>query len=210
MNLAQALMAAMSGGDLRFVTSVESTTSTIVVPNTNIGDLLVLVDYTSNITSTIPTLVTPPGFTSINSVTGATSGGSNGSRANMSYMLVSSSMSGTTLAGMTGAFRSRKILMVFRGISPFATATPLSAAGQIINGAPTNQVIPVNGESAPLIALSHSYDNLSMTGGTLIAHSLGTYAGYRLYKDTPSADVTCSVVSSTLALLQSCYIQLTY
>lgn len=210
MNLAQALMAAMSGGDLRLVTSAQSTTSTIVVPGTAIGDLLVLVDYAWNSISSIPTLVTPSGFTSINSVTGVNGAGTIGARANMSYMLVSSSMSGTTLTGMNGTLTNHKILMVFRGISPFATATPLSAAGQIINGTPTDQVIPVNGKTAPLIALSHSYDNFSMTGGTSILGSPGKYAGYRLYTDTPSADVTCSVVSSTLALLQSCYIQLTY
>lgn len=215
MNLAQALMGVIGGG-FRFVTSAQAlNTGNITIPSgCATGDLLVLVDRAVNASGTYPTAVTPSGFTSINNTFGDNGVIDRWQRQILYYQHAASDLSGTTVTGMTGTAVSQKLLLVFRGTSAFASATPAGAGGGTTNSNPTAQTLAINGLTAPILAIAafSAGSSNSMNGASSVVHTNGVMEVlYRIYTTDPAADLTADTGDGgTLNTLQSCYIQLTY
>ena len=110
--------------------------STIVIPttrtelgNVRAGDIGVLFD-----TSTTVTSVVPSGWTLIDGVT------TTGIRTNISYKILTSGDVGATITGMAGS--ARKVLYVVRKVDTiFPTVTLSTPGSQATTAAPTNQTI---------------------------------------------------------------------
>ena len=83
---------------------------------------MILSDLVQSTTATVPTSVTPPGWTLVGSVTGASSDGK-GMRHNLSYKIMVGPEPGTTVAGMSGTGKSRKNLNTFRVSRPIQSVS---------------------------------------------------------------------------------------
>lgn len=119
--------AAGSKQPIEFYASSTSSTSTITLPsNLTDKDILILFDFAWSTNTTIPTQVTPSGWTTIENTTD-TYGGSGSTRGITSYRAGDSSLSGTTVTGMTGT-GTRKICVVFRNASFNSVGTNLCDA----------------------------------------------------------------------------------
>ena len=95
--------------EFRLRSSASSSTSSITIPEVELGDTIVFVDFSQNTTGT-PTAVTPAGFTSrMNNATGVR-------RLSVSTKLVlSSAETGTSITGANGTAKNAKIIAVISG-----------------------------------------------------------------------------------------------
>ena len=133
--------AAGSKQPIAFFASSTSSTASITLPsNLTSKDLLILFDFSYNSNSTIPTLVSPSGWTNISNETDSY-GGSNQTRAAVWYIAGSSSLSGTSVTGMAVNTGTRKICVVFRnaafssvGNSPAYDSSSGAATGTLSAG----------------------------------------------------------------------------
>jgi hypothetical protein len=195
------------------IDSATSTAVTITAPAGVVaGDLLVLLDRATSIFS-MPTLVTPTGFTSIVNTVGAAY-----DRMNMSYKIAVADDASATVTGMDGADYERKAMYVFRGSSVITTATPYDAAGEITSGDPADQVVNCSGGAVPLVviagyscyAAAGSVDprtfSTTKDGEIAPAGITDFYLAYKIYNSSP-ADTTVGMADEgSNNILQSCYI----
>jgi hypothetical protein len=178
------------------VGSAVSTLATITAPATiNPGDLLVLWQRAVNITTTIPTLVEPSGFTTISN-TSFVSGGANGARYNVCYKIADGSEDGAALTGMDGSAADAKALYQFRGDVPISGVTVGDLETQSTDGNPSSQTVGASGGVAPLIVLA-GYDTSGTTDPRTftvagvgakdgeINAGAGLYLAFKIYNNGP-------------------------
>jgi hypothetical protein len=154
-------------------------------------------------TASIPTLVTPSGFTLERS-----NSGSNGRIATNSRLILSSAEAGTTITGMTGSSSVNKILLVFRGTRGYGynngsfsnadTAVSLSALGATSIGQST---IDSYADGITVTACAF-YGSGGITTGTDIAFTGATfvqgasnvfYVGYKIYTQATTNSQTTGI-----------------
>lgn len=120
-----------------------SDNDTVTVPTPQAGDVMVLAQYSSG--ASLPTLVTPGGFTGWINISAATT------RVAVSYGIATGSE--TSVVGMDGSDFDDKILAVFRPDVPVSVITASTPVTQTTTGNPTAQNINADGAGTlPLIA----------------------------------------------------------
>jgi hypothetical protein len=128
--------------------SAVSTAPTITGPAGILaGDLLVLVDIAA--TAGIPTAVVPSGFNTIANTTDGIA-----TRQILSYKVADGSEASASLTGMAVGSGTAKVLVVFRGNVPIATAVAQDAAGEVTTGNPSAQVANASSGVAPLVVVA--------------------------------------------------------
>lgn len=175
---------------ISFRDSATSTTQTITAPSSvRNGDLLVLYDSAQNLlNTTIPTSVTPTGFTSILDNTVGTN-----RRIICSYKVATNSDASATITGMNGDNNNSKILLVF-STKGRASVSVFDIGYEATNNDPIAQTITSGSGRAPLVAICfirNSDGNYSMTPTQDGVVTVGTaeFGLYKIYNSTP-ADVT--------------------
>ena len=163
---------------VQFQDSSTSTASTITLPsNLTSKDLLILFDFSYS-SSTSPTYVLPSGWTSIANQTD-TFGGSGQTRAATSYIAGDSSLSGTSITGMTAGSGGgvRKICVVFRNAAYSSVGTNTYNASSAT-------------ASSTLVAGTSPYLGLAFVGASGTA-SLPTVPSGGSYTPASSGNVFC-------------------
>jgi hypothetical protein len=165
-----------SGQLIQFYASSTSSTSTITLPsNLTNKDILILFDFAWSTNSTIPTQVLPSGWTTIQNATDTYS--SNETRGITTYIAGNSSLSGTTVTGMSGTGGTRKICVVFRNAS-------FNSVGTNLYDASSNQ------GTGSLTAGTSPYVALAFVAGSGTA-SLSTVPSGGTYTPASSGSVLC-------------------
>lgn len=200
------------GGRIQLIKSATSTAvgGTIVVPTgCKAGDLFVLFNLSISSTATPPTTVLASGFTEIANGTFVGSSSGRGYRGILSLQVAGSDISGTTLTCMNGGNSDTMVLGVYRGRKAFATGAAFDINNDLQTGDPAAQVINVSGQTCPLIVFAAGL-SLSFAQATSTV-TTGGVALKALPFDGGATDITVDAsASGDGAVLQSCYIQLTY
>lgn len=202
--------------------SIHSATSSflsasIAVPGTVVaGDLLVYYNMATTNTATIPTSVTPSGFTLIGS---SSDSNTNGHRCNLSYKLAVGTEGGTNITGMNEN-TEHNVLFVFRGSRVITAVAAFDYEGHAGPGAGTAQVVSSGSGLAPLVVIA-GYSDADNSGGTVSTRGFSpdkdaeqssnnmSYGAYKIYNSAP-ADVTVSKSDDgNVNNFQSCYITAT-
>lgn len=198
----------------RTVTEFASATSsdaTITAPaNINAGDIIVLEDRATNI-STIPTSVVPTGFTSISNL--GWTAASVGIRSVLSYKVADGTEGGSTITGMSGNANTQKMLYVFRPNRAPSSVSVGSMHEEYTESAPADQVVTTGSSDVPAIVLAAygSSGTISPRGFTPakdgeINSGTSAYLAYKIYNGSP-ADVTISMEDEgSRNSVQSCYL----
>lgn len=135
---------------LTFITSAESSTSTITIPATaKAGDLAVYMEQCIN-TSGLPTDVTPAGFADI------VKGNLTVVRANCSYKVLAGGDPGAVITGMNGTSSVGKLVVIFRpNVAKIRTVAFGTPASELSVNAPSVQSILLGGQKPPALAVCH-------------------------------------------------------
>lgn len=206
------------------VSQTSSTASTIAVPSgAQAGDVAVLFDYGTNASTTIPTSVTPTGFTLISdaSISSTSSG-----RSVISYKVLVSGDLGGTITGIN-ATTNEKILFIFRPNQPVITSNSLSitlstpGSQAVSSGNPSNQTISMSSlnsrKSDCLLYFSSYRFGFGATAATRGATGpsfteVGTYIKYGEFiasETTSDATISMSATGTpAFQILQSFYMLL--
>lgn len=187
---------------LSFVGNSTSSTSTISFPtSTESGDLAVLIEFSTTVSSFIPVNWTNIGQSS-----------TTGMVASCSYKIVDSTDLLSSVTGLSGT--TRKIMLAFRPNSSINSVLFGSVNGQATTAAPTNQTLSMSGVSTPVIGIV----NYSYTGSAPTRDSVGLtmtevtgsniIARYVIFNDgdIPS-NGTISMSDAGTNALQSFYLQ---
>jgi hypothetical protein len=135
---------------LEYVGTADSSASTVDISSlTAAGRLCVLVDNAFNLTTTIPTSVTPSGFSTA-SDQGGTFLGSNSIRHTVSYKILDGTEG--SLSGLSGVAGTRKVAAVFKFSTGSIASVSTAGLAQVLQSTEAaNQTIPTSGQVAPLI-----------------------------------------------------------
>jgi hypothetical protein len=105
---------------INYVTSATSTSTSITFPTVQSGDLALYLNVALNTNTTIPSTVTPTGFTSQQQNTISTT---LGGRSNFCWKICDGTESGTTLTNASGTSSTQSTLFIYRGDIPISLAT---------------------------------------------------------------------------------------
>lgn len=158
-----------------------SSTSSVTMPTVELGDTAFFIDYSQN-PSSVPTAVTPTGFTA-----GLTSGVNNRRFSIYYKQILSSADTGTVLTGANGSTYNSKFIIVISGrtgssINPYGIQGTSTFGGLGVNTSYSNTVNPSN----------------------LDAYAFGMLSSFLFFNSTatvnPDTDMTlsCSTLSTTL------------
>lgn len=170
-------------------TSIDS--ATIVIPSgAQAGDWAILFDHIFN-NSPSPTEVVPAGWTQIgSSLTNGTT-----RRWVVSHKILVAGDPGATVTGMSPSTDSDKVMFVFRGANPYASATPSTWNGEQTTLNPASQTVSASGQTAPLIVLGQAFVSNATAAfstaspafdATVATSSARMLAGYKIYDASPS------------------------
>ncbi|MCC6581670.1 MAG: hypothetical protein IT440_14655 [Phycisphaeraceae bacterium] len=154
------LLSITGGGlDFAYVTSAESTGSTITIPaSAAAGDIAILFDMATEENGTPSSTGTPTGWTSLKLATEDVDAiypfGANWCYARASYKELSSSDPGASVSGMSGDYAIDKMMWVFRPNFVVGSLVASTWSGQATEGNPSAQTISASGQDAPLIAMA--------------------------------------------------------
>jgi hypothetical protein len=174
-----------------FVNSASSTGSTITIPaDAAAGDIAVLYDL-AQMSSGLPTLVTPSGWTNrVNSTINTT-------RSAVATKVLVGGDPGLSITGMDGNSSDKKMIVVFRPDVPIVTVTASTFSSEVTNGDAALQTVSASGVSPPVIVLGGN--GLANLGSASIPFSTASPAfdatvvaasnltiGYKLYSSAPA------------------------
>ena len=172
----------------------------ITIPTVQTGDIGIYFNFASASSSTIPTAVTPSGWTNAANTTFSVGGGSpSACRSMVHYKTMNSSDSATTLTGMDG----RNLLIFYRPNRTVSTYTVSALTQQATSSAPTNQTLAMSGVSGPYIGLAFYASTTSITtkGSTVTATrdagAATTYAAKTFEATSSSVSFSSSTISQT-------------
>lgn len=162
-----------------------------------IGDLAVLFDMAKNDSTTIPTEVTPSGWTQALASTGLSQGAISGSmRQVVSYkVLTNADITAGSVTGMTANDRVKRMLAFIPDAS-ITTVTPGSWNQELTSGDPASQTVTASGQQTPLVVFGMIFDNNAAPAfstespafdatGT-VTDGCGIRVGYKVYNSSPS------------------------
>ena len=198
-----------------YVGAGTSTAVTVTIPATAaVGDLAILYDNVQNSSSTIPTSVTPAGWTAVRSDTVYDSSFPISFRCNVSIKILTSGEPGSTVTGMNAQYNDKQIL-VFRHNRTINNATVYSLAGEASVSAPANQTLTLSAGPTPLVGVAFwgTY-NLTTTRGDsagIMTEIIGAdsylYGKYVIYNVGSSpVDTTLSAADDGTTHLVSFYV----
>lgn len=156
MSLLPLLMALKSTvSSISFVASADANNTSITIPaSAQAGDVAILADGAANTTATIPTSVTPTGWTLANSESYSYTG-YDSIRTNVSYKVLDAGDPGASISGMTGGSTSQKAMVVFRpDVSLTALVAGTVAHGNDISGSQINANVTCSSVAAPLVVIA--------------------------------------------------------
>jgi hypothetical protein len=173
--------------------SATSTSTSVTIPTVLAGDLIVVWNRSrSNVT--IPTLVTPTGFTNFVNFAAAAA-----VRCAAHYKISDGTESGGSASGMNGGLDNDICLYTFRGTRVITAVSVQDIATEIQDGDPAAQTANASAGQAPLIVFgcyssTGAVDPRTFTvGGSAakdgeISASTDAYLAYKIYNSAP-ADV---------------------
>ncbi len=184
---------------ISFVASATSSTTTIAIPaSAQTGDIVILADHAWG--TTLPTLVTPTGFTAMSSPNQSATSPFN--YLNVSRKILVAGDSGSTITGMSGGTGTRKTLLVFRFSVPIINSSFINNGSQATASTPTNQSLSGNTTYWPqvLIATYASSGSITTRGftnytPTEVSNGTGLYVKYLIQNTQPAG--TAATVSMT-------------
>lgn len=190
--------------------SATAATSAITLPSgIQQGDLIILLDFATS--GSVPTAVTPTGFTNLQNV-------SDGSvrRFMVSYKIADGTESSTSVTGMNGSSQNRKGVLTFRGNTFPVSATGAGGTQETSLNAPATQNQNVSGFTTPLIILAMYASNGSVTtrgfsttkDGEISQVSNQWYLAWKTYNASPANTALTQSDDGTNTLF-SCYVQVT-
>lgn len=165
-----------------YVDKAESATNSITIPATaKAGDVAVLYDVARS--SSVPSLVTPPGWA--NKVSDTVSS----ARFAVSIKVLTGDDPGATITGMSGADQNEKMVVVFRPNAPISAMVASTFTHEFTNNAPSSQLIAASGAQPPVIVLggvggtgiASSFSTASPAFDAQVAASNNLRVGYKLY-----------------------------
>lgn len=193
---------------LSFVASATSESVGITIPaSAQPGDVAILYDVASN-SSSLPTSVTPSGWTAIRNDAGTVS------RQNSSAKILVSGDAGSSVSGMNGGLWENKCLIVLRPNVPANAFTVAGANGEISTSAPANQTVTASAGATPLVVVAgYTVNNsfgtvtFSPTQDATVSNTSGfQQLRYKIYNSAP-ADVTVGMTDGGVNWMQSFYLQ---
>jgi len=183
---------------ISFVTSATSTTTSIVCPTVQAGDIIVLFNYARSTNSFTPTSVTPTGFTGIGS--GASFNATLAVREQPFYKIATGTESGTTLTGMTGTGAQNILLLVYRPNASINQITISTPTAQATDSAPTNQTLSMSSLTGPYIGFAfYSGSNVLTTKGSTIPSTREIDSGNTAVKTFESTSSAVTFSDSTIS-----------
>lgn len=191
----------ITGDYVWYVSNTTGTTNSITLPTMLDGDIGILVNYASNTSSTIPTAVTPSGWT--NAVN--TSNSSTRSIRNMiHYKVMTAAQSGTAVTLMATSTVNASCFILYRPSRTFtiSTSTATSQSGYGTTAVISNQTLTMTSQATPYIGIVDYATTATSgftTGSTTTATrdiSFGTTSIVRLFEST---DSTVAYATSTLS-----------
>jgi hypothetical protein len=197
---------------LAFVTSAESSASTITLPSAPdcaVGDLAVLLDRALGTGS--PASVTPSGWSSANSTTATDR------RQNISYKVLESGDIGASITGMNGG-TNRKLVFIFRASIPLVSALNSTFNGEGTDGNPASQGVAASGGAVPLVVIGaigasgsgSAFSTASPAFDATVAHTSNAMVmGYKIYNSGPADHTIDANDIADGNILQSGYIGVT-
>ena len=204
-----------TGISFSFVQSANSTTASVTVPvQVNNGDIVFLIDRVRTGTTTIPTAVTPAGYTNIYNFGAA--GATFGQRYMISYKISSGSEGSVTGMSVTGGAGTKVILIYRPSASPRAVTYTASGA-ETTDATPANQTLSLGSVVGPYIGVSHyasTSGTISVTPTSGYTRSIAPNAtnSYSIWESINStvnfSNQTITMVDNGSNIMVSGYIQL--
>jgi hypothetical protein len=207
---------------INFANGADTDEDSLTVPAAaQAGDLAVFFDSAAHDT-TIPTAVTPTGFTN---VVNTSLDPGRGYRSMISYKVLNGSE--VTITGMAAQAGSNgvslKTILIFRKANGIVSVVSSTFNGEMTAGNPALQTVSASGQTAPLIVFglcghatgstptafttaSPAFDDESFTHG---AFNLQRRIGYKIYNASPENHSIDCGDNGSLNMLQSGYLRLT-
>jgi hypothetical protein len=181
-----------------FVTSDTSITTSLTFPTVQAGDIVFYYNTAFNTTTTIPTQVTPTGFTNrYNTTVSTTLGG----RSCMYTKICDGTESGTTITNMTGTSSTSSIILIYRPNIPLIQGITMANNGSVFaDTAPTNQTVNYNLANQLGFGLQQwaaSSSITSRTSGVTASREVGTSNGLLYVKVWEINNFSTSFANST-------------
>lgn len=204
-----------SGATFTFVAASNSNTTTCSLPaGSASGDLCFFFDSPVSLTTTVPTLVVPAGWTQISDV--SATGSTNVARATISYKILNATdISGGSVTGMAGISggSARKIMGTFRPSKTITNVSVIGLSAQGTSAAPSAQTMTPS--PAPLLALASARGAAALTlsgtmtsSGTAMSSSSTAQAAYYELQNAAAASRTISMTDTgAYNTLQSFFIR---
>lgn len=164
---------------IEYVSSATSQTTSLTFPTVKAGDIAVYFNTARNSTTTIPTSVTPTGFTSISSPT------TSSMRTTVFYKICTGSEGGTALTNMTASGSTYTEMVIYRP------------------NIPTNSIIisAVNAENSPNAPADQTLTMSTLTGAFI---GFAYYAGFSSVTSRPSTvTATREIANGTIQYLKT-------
>lgn len=182
-----------------YVNSTTATTATLTLPTFLDGDIAILFQSATNVSTTIPTAVTPTGWTNVvNSGVSSTTS----LRIMTHYKIMTAGESGTVLTGMAGTNNVRYMIAIYRPSRTYTISTS-TVSQQATTAAPTNQTLTMTSITGPYIGVAcyASDATISPAGGgstTTATRDIGA-STYNM-KTFESIDNSTSFTNSTISM----------
>lgn len=177
------------------------------------GDLLVFGDTSFNDSTTVPTYVSPVGFTVVSDTFGTTgAGGGQAVRNTLSYKIANGTESSTAITGMSSG-AERMMLYVFRGDHPITSVISGGVSQEAAEGNPASQNVTASSAAAPLVVLGlyrsqGAVDPRSFSPAKdgEISPTAGAYLAYKIYNSAPANVAIDMDDEGNINALISCYL----
>lgn len=200
---------------ISFIASANSNTANITLPGTiEPGDLLLLFQAATTNT-TLPTAVTPSGWTNLVNQSGIT--GTDADRVMVDYRISDGSEDGSSITGMDGGISDRKIVLQFRGDQLIRDVTLQDLAAQFTSGNPAAQTVNASGGIVPLIVFGNWYSANAIDPRTFSPAADGEiqvtgsnifFVKYKIYNSSPADHTVDMDDEGSVNDLFSFYLQL--
>lgn len=155
------------------------------------GDLIILLDNSFNPAGSIPTAVTPSGWTQAVSQ-GDNFPGTGAVRTSICYKTADGSEGGTSITGMSSSTPlTEKLMLVFRPTGGTPTWTPSGAAADNdASASPTIGTITAGSAPGVMVCYGNNFgvgsDNLTMSPAGSYGNNGSARAGYIVYNSSPA------------------------
>jgi hypothetical protein len=158
--------------EITFITSANTTTSSVVIPATaNVGDIAFLVNTGSDSGSSTPPPLTnePAGWTKVATVSSSNSGSVDADTEKLYVRILTTGQPGSTVTGASGVTTTRMTILIFRPNYSVSTITNTTASTfGAVNSSSINQTQTINVSTLtePIIIIAVARSFTTITGFT--------------------------------------------